>query len=359
MRDRLPESYQQDYFERIRRRTFTIQALAPLALVLAAIADARLAGAPLWSGGTRATALGLGIAAQAALMFALTRARDITVHGWIAITMLCVTELALAFIATPSPGAWPWLMPILFAIPLAAAPFWVHPARAVICCVLCYACAATLPLRAGAAGTLLWVLAAQALLFSVASLAVFRLVDRNRRGAYAVQRHLDHEARHDALTGLPTRRRFLRLGESAVNTATETDEPLCLAFVDLDHFKDINDRHGHPAGDAALQLVAEALSGRLLADMVAARMGGEEFVLLMPGIALDGATAMVDALRREVSGIDAGGFQVTFSAGVAQLAPGESLAGLMLRADQAMLEAKQRGRDQVLATASLAAAAFD
>ena len=340
----------QDDLRRAHRGTPAIVALAPLSLLVAAVVDSAIVGTPLWTG-LRGPVLLSGTAALCALIFALGRVRDVPAYGWLVIAMLCVVELSLALIATPTPQALPWLLPIMLAIPLVAAPFWIHPVRALACCVASYACAGLLPWRVGLAGDFLLVFICQALVFTLACMAVFATIDRVRRGAYRRQQHLEHEARHDALTGLPTRRRFLGLGERAVAAAAASGEPLCLAFVDLDTFKAINDRHGHAAGDAALRIVAERLSQRLLADMVAARMGGEEFVLLLPGVGLDAGTALVDALRREVASVDAGGFGVTVSAGVARLRTGETLAQLMLRADKAMLAAKAAGRNRVLAAA--------
>lgn len=339
-------AYQQDYFQRVRRRTGPIQAMAPLALVAVAIFDAALSGTPLLSG-TRATALVAGIASLLALIALLARVTTIHVHGWVTIALLCCAELSLAFIVTPDPETLHWILPVLMAIPVAAAPFWVWPSRAVAACLLCYACASVALLRAPTDARSLWIFAGYVGLFTCTSLAIFRSVDRLRRSAYEFQVNLDHEAKHDALTGLLSRRRFLQLGEAASRQALQAGEPYALCFMDLDRFKEVNDLRGHAVGDRALALVAELMVSRVPADALLARMGGEEFVTLLPRADAGSAYRFADELREALTHIDMGGFSLSISVGVAQHAAGESLGQTLHRADTALLEAKQRGRNRV------------
>jgi diguanylate cyclase (GGDEF)-like protein len=125
-------------------------------------------------------------------------------------------------------------------------------------------------------------------------------------------------------------------------------------FIDIDHFKDINDSLGHAVGDAVLQRVGRALRDRLRRGDLLARYGGEEFVALLPDTDLDAATRVAEVLRRRVATIDFGSWTGTLpvrvSIGVAQLS--EKLMGagsLVSAADAAMYEAKRQGRNRVIA----------
>jgi diguanylate cyclase (GGDEF)-like protein len=139
----------------------------------------------------------------------------------------------------------------------------------------------------------------------------------------------------DALTGLPNRRAWETNLSQALN-----EERFVLAMLDLDNFKDFNDTHGHPAGDRLLKETAAAWREELRAGDFLARIGGEEFALLLPSCtATEDALAVVERLRRKVP------CQQTCSAGVVFHEPGESAEVLMGRVDQALYAAKDAGRD--------------
>lgn len=164
------------------------------------------------------------------------------------------------------------------------------------------------------------------------------------------QQNSDLEAQSltDPLTGLANRRAFSRTLDQAITQAHALGEPLSVAIVDIDHFKSINDLHGHAEGDRVLQslgemlLSAEAARGRL------ARFGGEEFVWLLPGRALDQAVRESEHLREAVAAMPTG-LPVTISVGVAALERDEDASSLLARADQALYTAKREGRDRVCA----------
>ena len=164
-------------------------------------------------------------------------------------------------------------------------------------------------------------------------------------------------AETDALTGLHNRRFIMRRLSELVQDAGVSVEPLSVALLDIDHFKTINDRHGHDIGDQILQHFATI--GRLAVrktDLLA-RVGGEEFLLLMPGANAAAAFTVVDRLRDQIAQswpIGQGVLRYTLSAGVAQLGD-EDCQQLYKRVDQALYRAKDIGRNRVEIQAARAA----
>jgi diguanylate cyclase (GGDEF)-like protein len=156
----------------------------------------------------------------------------------------------------------------------------------------------------------------------------------------------------DGLTGLINHTRFKEAVEVEVSRARRTGQPLAVAMLDIDHFKDVNDRYGHQIGDQVLRALSRLLLQRLRRSDVAARYGGEEFALILPETSAEGAMAAVNGIReafrqlRHLVGQDS--FRVSLSAGVATLGEQESAASLVQRADAALYEAKHQGRDRVV-----------
>ena len=156
----------------------------------------------------------------------------------------------------------------------------------------------------------------------------------------------------DGLTGLPNRRVGLQRLAQLISQAGDRGL-LSIGFVDVDHFKAINDTYGHDVGDKVLVEVARVMSDSVRRDDVV-RMGGEEFLVMLPGVDLAAAQARMQAIGEQLAQIQlrssAPGLLVTASIGVAQYHPGDvDLAALLRRADQAMYRAKQQGRNQVFA----------
>jgi diguanylate cyclase (GGDEF)-like protein len=127
---------------------------------------------------------------------------------------------------------------------------------------------------------------------------------------------------------------------------------LSVALLDIDHFKGINDRYGHGAGDGVLVRFAKLVGGRVRAGDVVARYGGEEFVIVLPGVSGEQAVERVEAIRVWVAAgrVPAGGhtLSVTFSAGVASLVGGMDAGELLHAADEALYAAKRAGRNRVM-----------
>ena len=155
---------------------------------------------------------------------------------------------------------------------------------------------------------------------------------------------LHEQVRLDALTGLANRR---ALG-AALELALDGHDACCVALLDIDHFKAVNDTHGHAAGDDVLVQVANTLRASSAGHGLLARYGGEEFAWVLTGVSLDQALLQCEYLREAVKFASAA-LPVTISIGVAGAQPGDSVASLMQRADTALYAAKRGGRDRVMA----------
>lgn len=159
-------------------------------------------------------------------------------------------------------------------------------------------------------------------------------------------------ALEDALTGVGNRRSLDGELQLAFGRAVRNQRPLCFALFDLDHFKQINDRYSHAAGDRALIAVAHALRDGLDGAGLLARWGGEEFAVLFERVSLERAREICEAMRRRVEAVDcsdyAPGWRLTVSAGVAERAGVVRQEDLVARADALLYEAKRAGRNRVV-----------
>ncbi|MBB5203062.1 diguanylate cyclase (GGDEF)-like protein/PAS domain S-box-containing protein [Inhella inkyongensis] len=165
-----------------------------------------------------------------------------------------------------------------------------------------------------------------------------------------LREQLREQAIRDALTGLFNRRHFNELAEKELARSRRHGHPTALVMLDIDHFKRINDTHGHPAGDTVLQRVAELLRAQMRLEDTPARVGGEEFALLLPRTDAAAASVLAERVRcavREAEGLLPDGGRVTISLGVAVTQGEHKLEALYAAADAQLYRAKQSGRDRV------------
>ena len=178
-----------------------------------------------------------------------------------------------------------------------------------------------------------------------------RLADQRAELARALAQ-LHGIATRDELTGLPNRRQMQALMDQELLRSLRQGHHFCVAVLDLDHFKRINDQHGHAAGDTVLRAFAQAGQGALRATDVLARWGGEEFLVLLPDTPMPLALVGMERLRLQVAAqrIDVGGgapVSVTVSIGLTGHRRGDTLAQTLERADQLLYQAKAEGRDRI------------
>lgn len=177
-----------------------------------------------------------------------------------------------------------------------------------------------------------------------------------------VEHQLRLLATTDILTGLPNRRHFDTLARQEIARTLRYQRPLTLVMIDVDYFKSINDRFGHPVGDEVLRCLGDICRQELRCEEMPSRLGGEEFAVLLPETDLAGARLLAERLRRAVSTYEIPALKdhaLTASFGISQFTGSEdTLESMMARADEALYTAKRNGRNRVevaaLATACVA-----
>lgn len=203
------------------------------------------------------------------------------------------------------------------------------------------------------------VVSAQTLLENNEVKGIFWQVEDITREENAL-RELQRVSSLDPLTGTLNRRAFMQLWRRERGRALRNKTPLSLIIIDLDHFKQINDRYGHHFGDEVLRHTAKIMQHHTRDTDMLARFGGEEFVLLLPDTDLQAALEVAEKLRTileqyTIKPDTQQSITITFSAGLAQWQPEESFDGLYKKADTALYRAKQAGRNRVKVYATPAA----
>ncbi|MDH4562907.1 sensor domain-containing diguanylate cyclase [Pseudomonas sp. BN411] len=167
----------------------------------------------------------------------------------------------------------------------------------------------------------------------------------------ALEQQLLHLATTDPLTGALNRRAFEERAEQELQRARRQHSPLCLALLDLDHFKQINDRHGHQVGDEVLRQFSQLCQRQARRTDLFARYGGEEFIFLLPDTNADAAHHLLERLRLALQGLEIvtadGNLRVSVSIGLASVSANDDLHRLQGVADAALYRAKQLGRNRI------------
>ena len=175
-----------------------------------------------------------------------------------------------------------------------------------------------------------------------------------------LERELEHQARTDFLTGIPNRRHFLELAEIELARAHRYRRPFSLLMLDLDMFKDINDRYGHRVGDLTLQKVVEVCRQTLRGVDIVGRLGGEEFGIILPETDTERARQVAERVRQAIAAtpiplVQGGAVFITTSVGVATFSDSDgNVDAVLTRADQALYNAKRTGRNKVSCESELA-----
>jgi diguanylate cyclase (GGDEF)-like protein len=163
-----------------------------------------------------------------------------------------------------------------------------------------------------------------------------------------------YQATYDDLTGLMSRRAFIEQGEALLNLCERSNEPLTLAFLDLDHFKQVNDVYGHGGGDEVLKVFSKILKHEIRANDLAGRLGGEEFAVLLPYATLEDAKILLERIRQETQNTSVdyleSSIAVTVSGGLASIKNDTCInfSALIKIADDALYNAKANGRNIIV-----------
>lgn len=202
------------------------------------------------------------------------------------------------------------------------------------------------PLRLDINNVLMLVVVLPALAVVAAQLSGLRRKLRDQREALALAlSEVERLAVSDDLTGIANRRASRLLLEHHVALSSRGETSFCVALLDIDHFKAVNDELGHAAGDEVLKAFTQCINGQLRCSDTLGRWGGEEFVLILHGN-LDGIDGVLERIRGAVAGGCMQARRITFSAGVAQHQPDETVDQLLARIDLALYDAKRGGRDR-------------
>ena len=296
-----------------------------------------------------------GVALYAASMWLRVRRSLRLAAGYVALIVIEFSVLAIwSRLASGYAGGFPGYLYIFIVAPLVLLPFSFRESASAL---LLVGVVPNLQVLLGMAPGFPTA-AFNALVWPACGMALFaqRQFDQLFRRVFLVQRELSTLARHDPLTGLANRRDFMVRAEAQCAAARRYGRPLSVLMIDLDHFKAVNDRYGHAAGDDVLRFIAAVFSLEVRSTDVCARVGGEEFAVVLAETGLEGGLQMAERIRQAVAASPVIServphpLRVTISVGVAASAKGAtSLDALLRDADQALYRAKAEGRNCVRA----------
>lgn len=251
---------------------------------------------------------------------------------------------ALAAVSSLSVSGIIWSLPVFAMFPILVGAFSPRRWHLLVCVLSCL----IIPLSGlflRDVERIVWINYALYLVIATMFTLILQFsAEKSRRAQFMLEIQLKQDAHTDTLTGMLTRRRFYELARPLLEKAASRKVPVSILFADLDHFKSINDRLGHEAGDLVLHDTADALRMMMGPDDLLGRFGGEEFVALLPGVGAEDAKRVAARMLVAVSGRQALGTPLSISIGVSTVGAGESLKNVLRRADSALLEAKRLGR---------------
>ena len=339
-----------------RRRDYTAylaQCMRPAIRALMLVALFGYAAATVISALAVASAIPLWLRLTPMLALLLSAAAASRMRSPLALSLLTLTcvltlEIGSNLNAFGRVQGLPWVMPGTLLVPVGSAVIWLARWDFVVAMVLC--AIGPLPMllydRAYDGQVLPYLVY---MVIAIALACVLRaFMTRTLFAQFRLQQRLREKAHTDGLTGLLVRNRFLELAQTALQDASGKRWPAGLMYIDADHFKRLNDNHGHAAGDAALVALADALRGQMRRGDLIGRIGGEEFALLLPGVDLQQTCQRAEQLRVAMHVILRPDGPLTISIGVAaSSAAAEDIEALLARADRALRQAKRDGRDRV------------
>ncbi len=317
--------------------------LAVIMYLFATTARAILGVTPAALGWRLTLCIPLGLIALAA-----RRTQQPVPLSLLALGCLLLLEVGISLNTLGVVRGQPWMMPGLL-LPVASSIIWSGRWDFITAMAVC--ALGPLPmLLLGEVGSLQINQYMVAMTVAIVVSAVLRsFMARTLIEQFDLEQRLREQANTDGLTGLLQRNRFLELARSALDATHSQQQTASILYVDADHFKQINDDHGHAAGDAVLVALASALRAHSRPTDLIGRMGGEEFAILLPGVDWQQASERAEHLRMAAREVKRPSGALTISIGIAECDNGccTGVDALLARADQAMRQAKKRGRDQV------------
>lgn len=233
-------------------------------------------------------------------------------------------------------------------LPVATSVIWLTRRDFLAGMILC--ALGPLPMLIGREDRIVVIQFAIYMAISIAVATVLRgFTSRTLFAQYRLEQQLRAQANADGLTGLLSRNRFLKLASRELEQAARDQRPLCLLYLDADHFKPLNDDFGHAAGDAVLIALSATMRRIMRREDLLGRIGGEEFAILLPDVNLAKAVHRAEQLRQAIHAVPRPDGRLTVSIGVVQReSTEETIESLLIRADHAMRRAKNAGRDRVV-----------
>ncbi|MEG0226135.1 MAG: GGDEF domain-containing protein [Comamonas sp.] len=279
--------------------------------------------------------------------YLIVRAPSVRAYGWCCMATIATVSLNSYLGALGTDRPLLYFLPAAVLIVLTTSFFWVTLAQWIGGALVSYACFLPFILDHTASRTeTVFSLLFAGLALVTGFVSHMRIQDSQHR-AFDQECRLAELSVTDTLTGASSRAEFLQQAEKTAVKARASGTPLTLLYLDIDHFKRLNDGHGHAAGDAVLRGMADVLKHSLRASDVFGRLGGEEFCVLLPDQTPQQAQALAQRLRLLLAAVPRPDARLTVSAGIAGMRAGEPVVQTLHRADLAMLQAKQMGRDRV------------